>query len=66
MSTYRFQLREGYKRCQVAVQELSDDVILEGDQVFETTSASVAAELDDQPALKRAAAAVSKSKSEKE
>ena len=63
-TTYRFQLREGYKRCQVAVQELADDVVVEGDQVFETASANVAAELDAQPALKRAAAA--KSKSEKE
>lgn len=63
MTKHRFQLREGYTRCQVAVQELADDVLLEGDQVFETTSANVAAELDAQPALKRAAA---KSKSEKE
>lgn len=63
MAKHRFQLREGYQRAQVAVQELLDDVILEGDKVFETDSDGVAAELDDQPALKRAAA---KSKSEKE
>lgn len=64
MTTYRFQLREGYERCQVAVQELADDVVLTGSDVFETDSANVAAELDAQPALKRAAAA--KTKTEKE
>ena len=56
MSKHRFQLREGYQRIQVAVQTLADDVVLEGDQVFETVSEGVAAELDQQPALKRAAA----------
>ena len=54
MSTHRFKLRKGYKRAQVSVQELADDVVLEGDKVFETDSAGVAAELDDQPALERA------------
>lgn len=55
MTTYRFKLRKGYQRAQVSVQELADDVVLTGDQVFETSSGSVAAELDDQPALERAA-----------
>lgn len=63
MTTYRFKLRKGYQRAQIAVQELTDDVVVTGDQVYTTQSAGVAAELDDQPALERAA---HPAKSEKE
>jgi len=66
MSTHRFKLRKGYQRAQVSVQELADDVVITGDDVFETTSAGVAAELDDQPALERAADPAKAEKTEKE
>lgn len=54
--TFKFRLKKGYQRCHVAVQELADDVIVEGDQVYETTHPGVAYALDRQPALERATA----------
>lgn len=54
--TFKYRLKKGYQRCQVAVQELDQDVVVEADKVFETTHPGVARELDRQPALERAAA----------